>query len=84
MAGYYRERSTLNFEAASDNPARISFSQDEGPRTIKGSRIITIPVGSTWNVGLHWHEEYTESVKVLKGEARITLGKQISGFIDAC
>lgn len=81
MTGYYRERSTLNFEAASENPARISFFQDDVPRTVKGSRIITIPVASTWNVGLHWHEDYTESVKVLKGKARITLGKEIFWFL---
>ncbi|KAH7417440.1 hypothetical protein BKA64DRAFT_657960 [Cadophora sp. MPI-SDFR-AT-0126] len=34
---------------------------------------ITLPVGSTWTSGLHWHETHIEYLQVLSGAALITL-----------
>lgn len=37
---------------------------------------ITLPVGSTWSSGLHWHENHVEYLRVVKGSVRVTLGSQ--------
>ncbi|KAG4427174.1 hypothetical protein IFR05_017343, partial [Cadophora sp. M221] len=34
---------------------------------------ITLPVGSTWTSGLHWHETHTEFLQIISGAALITL-----------
>lgn len=34
---------------------------------------ITLPTGSTWSSGLHWHESHTEYLRVLRGRVRVTL-----------
>ena len=40
-----------------------------------GSTTVTIslPPGSTWTSGLHWHESHTEFLQISRGTARITL-----------
>lgn len=35
---------------------------------------ITIPTGSTWTTGFHWHETHAEYLKVLQGSMRVRLG----------
>ncbi|MCJ1310767.1 hypothetical protein MMC25_004434 [Agyrium rufum] len=35
---------------------------------------ITLPPGSTWTSGLHWHETHTEFIKIVQGKALVTLG----------
>lgn len=35
--------------------------------------IISIPEHSNWGPGLHWHEAYTEHIRILRGRARITV-----------
>lgn len=42
-----------------------------------GSVTITLPVGSTWSSGLHWHERHVEYLRVVKGCARVVLGNQV-------
>lgn len=37
---------------------------------------ITLPIGSTWSSGLHWHETHTEYLRIVKGSVRVTLGDQ--------
>ncbi|KAI9850771.1 MAG: hypothetical protein M1838_005104 [Thelocarpon superellum] len=34
---------------------------------------ITVPVGSDWTSGLHWHETHTEFLEVIQGQASITI-----------
>lgn len=34
----------------------------------------TIPVGSKFQIGAHWHEEYDEYMRVLSGRGKIRLG----------
>ena len=36
---------------------------------------IVIPVKSKWTTTLHWHETHTEYIRILKGRARVTIGK---------
>ncbi|KAJ4420656.1 hypothetical protein N0V82_004221 [Gnomoniopsis sp. IMI 355080] len=38
---------------------------------------ITLPVGSTWSSGLHWHEKHVEYLHIVKGSARVVLGNQV-------
>lgn len=38
---------------------------------------ITLPVGSSWSSGLHWHEEHVEYLRVVKGTVRIVLGSHV-------
>ncbi|OAL39045.1 hypothetical protein AYO20_01796 [Fonsecaea nubica] len=35
---------------------------------------ITVPVGSTWTSGPHWHETHTEFLQILQGRAFVKLG----------
>jgi len=37
---------------------------------------ITLPSGSTWSSGLHWHETHTEYLRVVRGAIRVRLGGQ--------
>ncbi|POS75420.1 hypothetical protein DHEL01_v206191 [Diaporthe helianthi] len=38
---------------------------------------ITLPAGSKWSSGLHWHERHDEYLRVVKGTVRVTLDSQI-------
>lgn len=43
---------------------------------------ITLPTGSIWSSGLHWHESHTENLRVLKGRVKVILeGEEM--IIDA-
>jgi hypothetical protein len=37
---------------------------------------ITLPVGSEWTSGLHWHENHVEYLRVIKGSISVTLGAE--------
>jgi uncharacterized RmlC-like cupin family protein len=39
---------------------------------------ITLPPGSTWTSGLHWHETHTEYLRLVKGTIRVQLGNTTS------
>lgn len=41
---------------------------------------ITVPTGSTWTSGFHWHEIHTEFLKVVKGTVAVTLGATTKNF----
>ncbi|KAK0392642.1 hypothetical protein NLU13_2137 [Sarocladium strictum] len=34
-------------------------------------RILEVPVGSKWEPGAHWHEDYVEHIRVLRGRAKV-------------
>lgn len=38
---------------------------------------ITLPAGSTWSSGLHWHEQHVEYLRVVKGRVRVRLGNLV-------
>ncbi|KAF2682889.1 hypothetical protein K458DRAFT_488144 [Lentithecium fluviatile CBS 122367] len=48
------------------------------PSASKNYKITTavIPPGSKFHPGAHWHEDYDEIMRVVKGRARIRLGKE--------
>lgn len=37
---------------------------------------ITLPSGSPWSSGLHWHETHDEYLKVIKGTIKVRLGSE--------
>lgn len=37
---------------------------------------ITVPSGSQWTSGLHWHETHTEYLKLIKGKIKVRLGHE--------
>ena len=38
---------------------------------------ITLPSGSTWSSGLHWHEKHVEYLRVVQGTVRVRLGNTV-------
>lgn len=38
---------------------------------------ITLPAGSTWSSGLHWHEQHVEYLRIIKGSVQVTLDSQV-------
>jgi hypothetical protein len=38
---------------------------------------ITLPSGSLWTSGLHWHETHTEFLQLIKGRIRVRLGDTV-------
>ncbi|KAH8899064.1 hypothetical protein GQ53DRAFT_759265 [Thozetella sp. PMI_491] len=38
---------------------------------------VTLPTGSAWTSGLHWHETHTEYLRVVQGKVRVRLGNEI-------
>lgn len=38
---------------------------------------ITLPAGSTWSSGLHWHEHHTEYLRIVQGSVQVTLDGQV-------
>lgn len=73
----YGQRDELDFTRGPTEIVKFAFPRDSNTATVQGSRIITVPPGSTWETGLHWHEQYEESVRVLKGKAKVTVGTEI-------
>lgn len=61
-----------NYASASTftRPAPESVVYDLG---IPGQAIITLPAGSAWTSGPHWHDAHTEYLQVLEGAAEIFL-----------
>ena len=55
-------QATFSFPPSPTNPSQI------GTRTR-----ISIPAGSAWMPGPHWHEHYVEHVRVLKGRAKLVV-----------
>ncbi|OJD35203.1 uncharacterized protein BKCO1_1800049 [Diplodia corticola] len=39
--------------------------------------VVTLPAGSTWSSGLHWHERHVEYLRVIKGNIRVRLGDTV-------
>lgn len=53
-------------------PSAVLYDLSEPDRVT-----ITLPVGSTWSSGLHWHEKHVEYLRVVKGSVRVALGGQV-------
>ncbi|KAK0119320.1 hypothetical protein ONS95_008163 [Cadophora gregata] len=55
-------------------PSSVTYEVPSPPYSSPHTTI-TIPIGSTWTSGLHWHETHTEYLQVLSGAALITLNE---------
>ncbi|KAI1136902.1 hypothetical protein F5Y05DRAFT_414624 [Hypoxylon sp. FL0543] len=49
-------------------PAAVAYDV-----SVRDEATISVPPGSTWTSGPHWHEAHTEFLRVLAGRARIVL-----------
>ncbi|KAJ9606171.1 hypothetical protein H2200_009132 [Cladophialophora chaetospira] len=56
----------------------FTFPPPEAYTTGNARTRITIPKGSTWSPGAHWHEHYTEHIRVLQGRLKLTLNGVVS------
>ncbi|KAF2837188.1 hypothetical protein M501DRAFT_995722 [Patellaria atrata CBS 101060] len=54
-------------------PNGVTYNLTEPSQTT-----ITLPPGSTWTSGLHWHETHTEYLRVVKGSIRVTLDGKVT------
>ncbi|KAI1214183.1 uncharacterized protein F4807DRAFT_117507 [Annulohypoxylon truncatum] len=52
-------------------PAAVTYDL-----SVPDQATITVPLGSSWTSGPHWHEAHTEFLEVLAGRARVTLGSR--------
>ncbi|KAL2072702.1 hypothetical protein VTL71DRAFT_12045 [Oculimacula yallundae] len=53
-------------------PGSVTYTLPSPPYSSQYTTI-TLPVGSKWTSGLHWHETHTEYLQILSGAALITL-----------
>ncbi|ETS81453.1 hypothetical protein PFICI_06455 [Pestalotiopsis fici W106-1] len=51
--------------------------------SVPGQATITLPVGSAWSSGPHWHESHTEFLQVLSGAAEVTLAGTVLPAVTA-
>ncbi|KAI1440867.1 hypothetical protein F5Y02DRAFT_324452 [Annulohypoxylon stygium] len=52
-------------------PAAVTYDL-----SVPDQATITVPPGSSWTSGPHWHEAHTEFLQVLAGRARVTLAER--------
>lgn len=50
------------------------------PGKYENLTVASIPEKSRFTTGLHWHESYVETLQVVKGRARITIGSVTKEF----
>lgn len=64
----------ISYDASADQ-SKQNFTF-EYPTAATGYRVsvATIPQGSKFHPGAHWHEDYDEYMRVIKGRAKIRLG----------
>ncbi|KAI0882838.1 uncharacterized protein GGS22DRAFT_41611 [Annulohypoxylon maeteangense] len=66
-----RPRTPRPSQTSFTRPAPAAVTYD---LSIPDQATITVPRGSTWSSGPHWHEAHTEFLEVLAGRARVRLG----------
>ncbi|KAH8902890.1 Cupin, RmlC-type, partial [Coniochaeta sp. PMI_546] len=54
------------------HPSAVTYDLSR-PHRVK----ITLPPGSKWSSGLHWHETHTEYLRLLSGTIRVRLGDEV-------
>ncbi|KIW18810.1 hypothetical protein PV08_03099 [Exophiala spinifera] len=64
---------THTFQRTGDNAVTYDLSRP-------GSVTITVPAGSKWSSGPHWHETHTEFLQVLQGRAFVGLGSRVRAY----
>lgn len=51
-------------------PQAVTYDLSRGRQRVR----ITLPPGSAWTSGLHWHESHDEYLRVVRGAVRLRLG----------
>lgn len=71
------------------NYAAVPTFTRQGPEavvydlSVPGQAKITLPAGSAWSSGPHWHETHTEFLQVLRGAAQVTLAGTVLAAVTA-
>jgi len=64
----------LSFDATADQSKQaLNVTYPDASTNYRITSVV-IPPGSKFHPGAHWHEDYDEYMRVLKGRARIRLG----------
>lgn len=71
------DRQSFTIERPGNNKVTFEFAS-QAARISGRSVVIRLPTGSTWRPDPHWHERYTEYVRVLQGRVKIVLNGAIS------
>jgi mannose-6-phosphate isomerase-like protein (cupin superfamily) len=76
MATRLRRRTTSNIDVFErSGPTRVIYDLSTPDRVT-----ITVPSGSSWTSGLHWHETHVEFLEVMQGHALVRLGDRSEIF----
>ncbi|KAI0000605.1 hypothetical protein F4779DRAFT_604688 [Xylariaceae sp. FL0662B] len=58
-------------------PAAVTYDL-----SVRDQATITVPAGSTWTSGRHWHATHTEYLQVERGRAEITVGDTARAAVE--
>ncbi|MCJ1368118.1 hypothetical protein MMC16_007257 [Acarospora aff. strigata] len=70
-------RADTTFQTYFTRPGSVTYDL-----STPDSVTITLPPGSYWSSGLHWHETHTEFLQVIKGSAEVTLDGRTRNFVS--
>lgn len=66
------DRISFLVERPGGNTVSFEF-KDSSTALNQRSVVVRLPAGSTWRPGPHWHERYTEHIKVIKGNVGLVI-----------
>jgi mannose-6-phosphate isomerase-like protein (cupin superfamily) len=65
-------RTITTHQTSFTRPGNVTYTFDASRNPLKATTI-TLPPGSRWTSGLHWHETHTEYLQIIQGVALVTL-----------
>jgi len=65
-------RTNTTHQTSFTRPGNVTYTFITLKNPLKATTI-TLPPGSPWTSGLHWHETHTEYLQIIQGVARVTL-----------
>jgi quercetin dioxygenase-like cupin family protein len=72
-------RTNTTRQTSFTRPGNVTYSFDASKNPLKATTI-TLPPGSPWTSGLHWHETHTEYLQIIQGAAKVTLNGTTSTY----
>jgi hypothetical protein len=75
-------RTNTTHQISLNRPGNVTYTFDASRNPLKATKI-TLPPGSPWTSGLHWHETHTEYLQIIQGVARITLNGTTENYTAA-
>lgn len=75
-------RTDTTHQTSFTRPGNVTYTFDASRNPLKAITI-TLPPGSPWTSGLHWHETHTEYLQIIQGVARITLNGVTENYTAA-